>query len=177
MNRRVLPWVAGLLLAVFPACVQDLGIMEEKAKQKQLEKANLEMFDDHDFNVFSRQEWDSLGKSHASNIKVHWPDGRVTEGLEAHVQDLKAMFVFAPDTRIDEHPIRIASGEWTAVQGFLEGTFTQPMPGPNGTTIAPTGKAFRLPMVTIGRWENGVMVEERLFWDNQALLQQIAALP
>jgi hypothetical protein len=28
-------------------------------------------------------------------------------------------------------------------------------------------------MATIGRWENGVMVEEWLFWDNQTFMKQI----
>jgi hypothetical protein len=28
-------------------------------------------------------------------------------------------------------------------------------------------------MVTIGRWENGVMKEEWLFWDDQAFIKQI----
>lgn len=84
------------------------------------------------------------------------------------------MFVFAPDTRIREHPIRIASGEWTAVSGAVEGTFSQPMPIGNGKTIAPTGKAFKLGMVTIGHWnKDGVMDEEWLYWDNQSLLKQI----
>lgn len=83
------------------------------------------------------------------------------------------MFVYAPDTRIEEHPIRIASGEWTAVTGIMEGTFSRPMPVGDGTTIPPTGRAFKLSMVTIGRWQNGVMAEEWLFWDNQAFMRQI----
>lgn len=47
------------------------------------------------------------------------------------------MIVFAPDTRIKEHPIRIASDEWTAVTGYIEGTFSQPMPIGDGKTIPP----------------------------------------
>ena len=50
------------------------------------------------------------------------------------------MFVFAPDTRIKEHPIKIASGEWTAVQGVMEGTFSQPMPGGGGRGMADVGQ-------------------------------------
>jgi hypothetical protein len=30
-----------------------------------------------------------------------------------------------------------------------------------------------MPMATIGIWENGVMVEELLFWDNQTYMRQI----
>ena len=136
-------------------------------------QVNLAKFDDLDFNVYSGQHWDLLGKSHAKNIVVHWPDGHTTTGLEQHVEDLKGMFVWAPDTRIKEHPIKIANGEWTAVMGVMEGTFSQPMPIADGKNIAPTGKQFRLEMTTLGHWKHGVMDEEYLFWDNQSLLDQM----
>ena len=133
------------------------------------ELKNLAIFDDLDFEVYSNQKWDELARSHAPDIVVHWPDGRMTTGLEAHIADLKQQFVFAPDTKISLHPIKIAQGNWTAVQGVMEGTFSQPMSMPDGKSIAPTNKPFRLEMVTIGRWENGVMKEEWLMWDNHVL--------
>jgi predicted ester cyclase len=168
--------IATTAVALLGGCTGN-DRLAEIAKLQQTEKANLENFDDLDFNVFSGQKWDQLGKSHAQNVIVHWPDGRTTTGIDVHIEDLKAMFVYAPDTRIKEHPIRIASREWTAVTGVIEGTFTKPMPIGGGKTIAPTGKAFRLPMATIGRWENGVMAEEWLFWDNQSFMKQIGLAP
>ena len=83
------------------------------------------------------------------------------------------MFVYAPDTRIQEHPIRIADGRWTAVVGIMEGTFSRPMVTADGSVIQPTDKTYRIMMATVGRWENGVMAEEWLFWDNQSFMQQI----
>jgi predicted ester cyclase len=164
--------LAATVSVLLCACT-DRAKLAAVAKQEQLEKARLENFDDLDFNVFSGQKWDQLGKSHAQNVIVHWPDGRTTTGIDVHIADLKALFVSAPDTRIKEHPIRIASGDWTAVTSIFEGTFTQPMPIGDGKTIAPTGKPFKLLMATIGRWENGVMAEEWLFWDNQTFMKQI----
>lgn len=136
--------------------------------------ANLQKFDTLDYTVFSNQEWARFHESHAKNIKVYWPDGHVTTGIEKHIEDLKAMFVYAPDTRIKEHPIRFGSGNMTAVTGVFEGTFTKPMPIGNGKFIQPTGKAFKMPMATIGIWgEDGTMTEEHLFWDNQTYMNQI----
>jgi hypothetical protein len=83
------------------------------------------------------------------------------------------MFVYAPDTRIREHPVKVASGEWTSVIGVMEGTFTKPMPIGNGKTIPPTGKPFKLVMCTVGHWKGGVMDEEYLFWDNMTYMKQI----
>ena len=130
-------------------------------------------FDTLDFDVFTNQKWDRLKESHSADIAVHWPDGHVTHGIERHIADLKAMFVYAPDTRIQEHPVKIANGEWTSVIGVMKGTFTQPMPMGEGKSIPPTGKAFTLIMCTVGHWKNGTMDEEYLFWDNQSYMAQI----
>ncbi len=165
-------FIAATVSALLWGCTSN-DKLADVAKKQQLEKTHLENFDDLDFNVFSGQKWDQLGKSHAQNVIVHWPDGRTTTGIDVHIADLKGMFVYAPDTRIKEHPIRIASGEWTAVTGTLEGTFTKPMPIGGDKTIPLTGKPFKLLMATIGRWENGVMAEEWLFWDNQTFMKQI----
>ena len=83
------------------------------------------------------------------------------------------MFTYAPDTRIKVHPVKFGSGEWTSVIGEMEGTFTKPMMTADGKTIEPTGKAFKIPMATIGKWKDGVMTEEYLFWDNQTYMAQL----
>lgn len=57
--------------------------------------------------------------------------------------------------------------------GWMEGTFTKPMPIGDGKFIQPTGKKFRIPMATIGIWKNGTMNEEYLFWDNKTYMDQI----
>jgi hypothetical protein len=136
---------------------------------------NLATFDTLDYTVFSNQQWVRLHESHSKDVKVNWPDGHFTVGIEKHIQDLAAMFVYAPDTRIKQHPVRFgnSTGEWTAVTGIFEGTFTKPMPIGNGKFIQPTGKAFKMPMCTIGHWKDGVMIEEYLFWDNQTYMNQI----
>jgi len=176
--------IAFLSIAVFqvagcakpPEAAPDPRLAQQEAAEK-MEAAHLATFDDLDFNVFSGQKWDELSRSHAKDIVVHWPDGRTTTGIDPHIADLKAMFVYAPDTRIKVHPIKIASGEWTSVVGEMEGTFSQPMPTPDGKSIQPTGKAFKLAMCTVGRWKDGVMVEEYLFWDNQTFMKQIGLAP
>jgi hypothetical protein len=142
-----------------------------------LAKAHIATFDDLDFNVFSSQQWDRLHESHSQDVAVHWPDGHVTRGIERHIADLKAMFVYAPDTRIKVHPVKIGTGEWTSVIGEMEGTFTQPMPGADGKMIPPTGKAFKIVMCTVGHWKSGVMDEEYLFWDSLTYMKQLGLVP
>jgi len=133
----------------------------------------LATFDDLDFNVFTHQKWDQLQRSHSKDIVVHWPDGHQTRGIDKHIEDLKAMFVYAPDTRIQVHPVKFGSGDWTSVIGVMEGTFTKPMPAADGKVIPPTGKPFKIEMCTVGHWKDGVMDEEYLFWDNLTFMKQI----
>jgi predicted ester cyclase len=164
--------IALTVCAVAAACV-DGEKLKQYAASDQLVATHIATFDDLDFNVFTNQKWDELQKSHSKDIVVHWPDGHSTKGIDVHIQDLKNMFVYAPDTRIKEHPVKFGTGEWTSVQGVMEGTFTKPMPIGEGKSIPPTGKAFKLSMATIGHWKNGVMDEEYLFWDNQTYMKQI----
>ncbi|WEK38225.1 MAG: ester cyclase [Candidatus Pseudobacter hemicellulosilyticus] len=150
-----------------------LNDVKELAAVNPLIAANLAKFDTLDFVVFSNRDWKRLHESHAEDIKVHFPDGHTEIGLEQHIKTLDAMFVYAPDTRIEEHPIKIGDGNMTAVMGYMLGTFTEPMPAGNGKFIQPTGKKFKLPMATIGIWKDGVMTEEYLFWDNKTYMDQL----
>ncbi len=80
---------------------------------EQLANIHLAKFDDLDFRVFTNQEWVRLHETHAEDILVHWPDGRQVRGIKPHIEESSAMFVYAPDTRIQVHPVRIAAGAWT----------------------------------------------------------------
>ncbi len=174
LNSLWLILVSAVLAGCNTAANSKLELYETA---KKIADQQLAKFDTLDFDVFTNQKWDRLRESHSNDVIVHWPDGHQTKGIERHIEDLKAMFVYAPDTRIQVHPVKIASGEWTSVIGVMEGTFTKPMPGPDGKTIPPTGKQFKLTMCTVGHWKNGVMDEEYLFWDNQTFMKQIGLVP
>ena len=179
-SRTRLTLFAAVAALVLAGCDRDEAAEKAAAQEaaaaaqaNALVAQHLAVFDTLDFQVFSHQQWDRLGESHATDIIVTWPDGHETHGLAQHIEDLKAMFVYAPNISITEHPIRFGQGEWTAVQGFMTGTFSQPMPIGNGKTIPPTGKSFKLNMATIGHWTNGKMDHEWLFWDSQDFMKQL----
>lgn len=135
---------------------------------------HIEIFDDLDFNVFSNQRWEDLKKSHSKDVIVHWPDGHITKGIEKHIEDLKNMFIHAPDTRIKSHPVKFGTEDWTSVIGVMDATFTKIMPLADGKSMQPTGKKLHMQMATIGHWnKDGVMDEEYLFWDNATYMKQL----
>jgi predicted ester cyclase len=173
------------ILATFSSCTNNNSKLQAKVDslqnelqkftdEKALTEQRLLIFDTLYYEFYTNQKWDKFNHSHADNIKVYYPDGFITEGLyPQHIDMLTPMFVFAPDTKIEQHPVKFGSGDWTTVIGIMEGTFSQPMPIGNGKTIPPTGKKFKLSMATIGHWKDGKMIEEYLFWDNQAFMKQI----
>ena len=155
--------------------VKSLEAELQKYKDNEaLTNTRLIRFDSLDFEYYSKQDFKGLSISHDDNIKVFYPDGSTTVGNDPqHTDMLKPMFVFAPDTKITSHPVRFGSGDWTAVIGVMEGTFSAPMPVGGGKTIPSTNKKFKLSMSTIGHWKDGKMIEEYLFWDNYAFMKQI----
>jgi hypothetical protein len=193
MKRMVLSFKSMALLSIavatvlFTSCnqpggnasISQSGIDSLRSQIREITKGNemiaknLVTFDTLDYTVFTNQQWTRLHESHSIDIKVNWPDGHSTTGIERHIADLKAMFVYAPNTSIKQHPIRFGSHNMTCVIGVMTGTFTSPMPIGNGKFIQPTGKSFILPMCTVGIWKDGVMIEEYLFWDNQSYMNQI----
>ncbi|MGH8004741.1 MAG: ester cyclase, partial [Limisphaerales bacterium] len=169
--------LAGLVFVTLAGCSGNNAELQAQLKQFTDERAMVEThlvrFDSLDFDVFSGQKWDLLNVSHTDDIVVNWPDGHHTNGIAVHIEDLKAMFVYAPDTKIETHPIRFGSGEWTCATGVMTGTFSKPMPIGGGKSIPPTGKKFSVPMCTVARWKDGKMVEESLYWDNLTFMRQI----
>lgn len=131
----------GFAVAVLTGCatVSDSKLSRYEEAER-IGNAHLATFDTLDFEIYTHQKWDRLKESHTEDILVYYPDGHTTKGLGPHIEALKPMFVFAPDTRIEVHPVRIASGEWTSVIGVLEGTFTQPMPTSDGKNHSADGQ-------------------------------------
>jgi len=172
-----------IILSAFAACrdnqqsstgTPSTQMTNQKVMDNDQLTQRLRRMDSLDFQFYSNQLWDSLAISHDANIKAYYPDGSTTTGLfPQHIDMLKPMFVFAPDTKAISHPVKFGAGEWTCVIGEVQGTFSQPMPAGDGKTIPPTGKKFKFSMATIGHWKDGKMIEEYLFWDNLALMKQI----
>jgi hypothetical protein len=135
---------------------------------------NLLRFETSDFDVLAHHNWKRLTEKHARNVIVHWPDGRQTKGIAKHVQDVKTIFAYAPDTRVRTHHVKFGAGDWTCVITEIEGTFTNPLRTSEGKERRPNGKRFRAAVCTVRHWNRKDLVdEEYLFWDNQSLMRQI----
>jgi hypothetical protein len=104
---RALIVLAAVLLTTGPSVAQSE--LEKYRAAERIANKQLSKFGELDFVVFTQQKWDRPHESHSKDILVDWPDGYQTKGIEQHIDDLKAMFVYAPDTRIETHPVKIAN--------------------------------------------------------------------
>jgi len=152
-------------------CLSVPAFAAKSAEQLALE--NIEKLQTFNLEVFSRQQWDRVKDAYATNVVVHWPDGRETKGIQAYIDDLKAMFAVAPDTRIRQHVMQIASAEWSSVISIMEGTVTRPLRTSDGRTVQPTGKRFNMLFSKVNHWKGGLIDEEYFFWDNLLFTQQL----
>ena len=166
--------VMALVTCGIIATAATVSAAAEPMSEEERVQANLKRFDQLDFDAYShRKDMKLFEEIHCPDVKVVFPDGRTTHGIEQHLKDIEGMFNGTPDSRVTAHPIAFGSGDWTAATGVLEATFSEPMQLPNGSSIPPTEKKVKLTMATIAKWKNGCIAEEHLFWDNAEYMKQL----
>jgi steroid delta-isomerase-like uncharacterized protein len=119
--------------------------------------------------VFNQGRHDLADEFLSEDVELHGTG--LAPGLEA-VKGWLSMFAVAfPDqqTKIDEV---IAEEDRVVVRTTLKATHQGEMQG-----IPATGKAVRMPAITIFRLDNGRIVEGWLAADNLNLMQQLGVLP
>jgi hypothetical protein len=127
-------------------------------------------------DAWNSQDWDTFEKRHTENTAVYWPgQPEPTRGRHAHRDECIEFFKTFPDNRLVNRPYKIffGQGDYTCSVADFTGTMKGPMKGPDGKRIPPTNKSFHIEFCTVARWENGEIVEERLFYDLVGFMWQI----
>lgn len=113
-------------------------------------KANLDRFDQLDFDAWNNRNWTLFREIHSPDVLVVDFSGKNTRGIDQHVQWANESLSSTPSTII-AHPIKIAAGNWTAITGN------------SARTDLSTGESFNSTMVTVAHWKDGKIIEEYLF--------------
>ena len=128
-------------------------------------------------DAWNSRDWDTFDQLHHPDCVVYWPgrEDQPTRGGQPHREEAIAFCDAFPDNRVKNQPydILFGEGDYTCFVTRFTGTFTAPFRQPDGSAIQPTGKAFDVLYSTAGRWRDGRLVEEFLFYDNATFLRQV----
>ncbi len=106
-----------------------------------------------------------------------FPNGVPCRSCSLSVPRMQQLVRMFPDIRVHTpYPIQFGDGDWITVVTNVTGTFTGAMTLPNGTVIAPTGKAFDLGFAQTSKWDGDQLIVISAFWD-AALQAKQAGLP
>jgi SnoaL-like polyketide cyclase len=125
---------------------------------------------------FNAHDFEAMNAVHHPDMIAHITGNpQPLYGRAAHAAAMKQFFGMFPDVHVDNdpYPIQFGSGDWITVVTRTTGTFTGEMTLPDGTVIAPTGKAFDVDFGQTVKWDGDLVIEIAAFWDANLQAQQI----
>jgi predicted ester cyclase len=109
---------------------------------------------------------------------VYWPGQQEpTRGRSSHQKEAEEFFKAFPDTHVenDLYLVLFGPGEWTCSVALFTGTHKGPLMA-SEKTIELTNKKFQVEFCTVAHWKNGEIVEEKLFYDQPAMMKQLGLM-
>ena len=123
-------------------------------------------------DAFNARDWRTVDAVHDPKM-VAYITGLAAPiyGRQAHSEAMQQFLRSFPDMHVNTpYPIQFGSGDWITVVTNVSGTFTGEMTLPDGSVLAPTGKAFDLEFGQTTKWNGDRLIAISAFWD--AALQQ-----
>ena len=125
--------------------------------------------------AFNAHDESAIRALNAPNAKFQAPGGVSLEGREAVTGYAMAWLNGFPDAKMTVRN-ELTCGSWVVQEFTFEGTHTAPLDGPTGT-IPATGKRVVAKGVQIVRYENGLAIDDRLYFDQVDVLTQLGLMP
>jgi ketosteroid isomerase-like protein len=119
---------------------------------------------------------DELKALYAPDAVAETPDRGTIRGrdeLAAYMGEFATAFPDASWEELHKHE----TGDTAIDEGYFIGTNTGPMTGPNGETIAATGKRVRARECDVATVQNGVITSHRFYFDMYDWLVQLGLVP
>ncbi|HEX8098913.1 MAG TPA: ester cyclase [Actinomycetota bacterium] len=121
----------------------------------------------HFYDAFNSGELDSARDVVADDFENTDPTGTL-RGWDAFREYISVFKSAMPDATLNPKRF-VESGNTVVTEGTFTGTFTNPMPSPQGE-VPPTGKPFELPFMEINDVENGRVKSHRVYYDQMAFM-------
>lgn len=123
----------------------------------------------------NKQNFDIIRKIYDDKALMRIANEPGVTDMEKNITEMRKMYITAPDTIITSHSIQFGSGEWTAVEQIMTGTFTG-VYNMDNIICQPTGNKFEIHACSLIRWNNNRIIEENIYWDNHSFLKQLGIL-
>jgi ketosteroid isomerase-like protein len=126
-------------------------------------------------DAFNARDFEAVDAVHHPDMVAYIPGlAEPIYGAEAHSAAMQQFLRSFPDMHVNTpYPIQFGSGDWITVVTNATGTFTGEMNLPDGTVIAPTGKAFDLEFGQTTKWEGDRLIVIAAFLDAALQRQQL----
>jgi hypothetical protein len=123
-------------------------------------------------DAFNARDWEAVDAVHDPKMVAYITGlAEPIYGSDAHSVAMQQFLSSFPDMHVNTpYPVQFGSGDWITVVTNVTGTFTGELTLPDGTVIAPTGKAFDLEFGQTTKWDADRLIVISAFWD--AALQQ-----
>lgn len=152
------------------------AIVDAHKAERATTAQQLALFDEMDLEAFNTRDMKRISEIHHDDVKVHlsmMPADVTSKGFDpVHKADLQYLFDQF-DYQIPIHTVSFGHGEWTAGISISTGKFIKPITMPNGVVRQPNGREFKVQVATIARWQEGRIIEEYVFWDQDSVYRQI----
>jgi steroid delta-isomerase-like uncharacterized protein len=125
-------------------------------------------------SAFNRHDLEAHSANETESIEWTQPGVNIA-GREAVAALQQALWTAFPDARIDL-VTRVASADTVMSEEVLSGTHTGPFVTPGGT-LPPSGRAVRMPFVTVQQIRDGKIAAERIYFDQLDFLGQLGIAP
>jgi hypothetical protein len=126
-------------------------------------------------DAFNARDWGAVDAVHHPDMVAHVTGlAEPIYGSKAHSEAMQQFLRSFPDMHVNTpYPIQFGSGDWITVVTNVTGTFTGEMTLPDGTVIAPTGKAFDLEFGQTTKWDGDRLIIISAFWDSALQAKQL----
>jgi steroid delta-isomerase-like uncharacterized protein len=130
----------------------------------------MRQFFDRRTDAYRRRDVDALTSDHAENCVLESPLAGEVRGRTAIENVYRGFLGSFPDFAMDDVEL-VVEGDRVVQIATMSGTNTGGFMG-----MAPTGKRFKFPVVSICSFEDGLIAHERRIYDFTGMLTQVGIL-
>ena len=123
-----------------------------------------------------RGDWEGVAACYADDAVAVTPDLGEIKGGENIADYVRTFGAAMPDLRW-ESVYSYEAEDAAYDEGFVCGTFTEPLVLPDGSTIPPTGKALRLRECDAVTVAGGRITSHRFYYDQLDMFEQLGVSP